>query len=241
MFDFKTNIILLPCNTLSNGVKYHYSVIEQWMVKILNENLFFRPTPLYKEFMILDLIEKDSKITQRTMSHAIGVAVSSVNQYLDSYETQGLIKREYISTKDVKYIVMKKGLERVKVLNMGYLKASQTMLQSAKENIAVFLEQIHQKGFNYIILYGAGEVAEIILQVLQNNGQKPITAVAIIDDDPNKQDKFLINTPIIRLNEISQYKHDGVLISSYTNNDLIYKKLLSEKFDSKKIIRFFDN
>jgi transcriptional regulator with XRE-family HTH domain len=52
----------------------------------MNDNSFFKPTPLYKEFMILDLIEKNKDITQRQMSDHIGVAVSMINQYLDEYK-----------------------------------------------------------------------------------------------------------------------------------------------------------
>jgi FlaA1/EpsC-like NDP-sugar epimerase len=205
----------------------------------MDHNEFFKPTPLYKEFMILDLISKEPDITQREMSSRLHVSVSMINNYLDAYESQGNIIREYISSKDVKYSITKQGLERVKVLNMGYLKASQSTLQSAKENIVVFLDQIIRKGFKTIILYGAGEVAEIILQVIRNNDQIPIVVAAIIDDDPGKQGKILVKTPIIRINEIPQYKHDGILISSYTNNDQIYKKLLSANYAQEKIFTFF--
>ena len=52
----------------------------------MNDNTFFKPTPLYKEFMILDLIEKNKDITQREISETVGVAVSMVNNYLDEYE-----------------------------------------------------------------------------------------------------------------------------------------------------------
>ena len=58
----------------------------------MNKNPFFKPTPLYKEFMILDLIEKDAKITQRAISDALGIAVSMVNSYLDEYEVKKLNK-----------------------------------------------------------------------------------------------------------------------------------------------------
>jgi predicted transcriptional regulator len=55
----------------------------------MNDNPFFKPTPLYKEFMILDLIEKNPSLTQREIGDAIGVAVSMVNAYLDEYEEKG--------------------------------------------------------------------------------------------------------------------------------------------------------
>ena len=60
----------------------------------MSDNSFFKPTLLYKEFMILDLIEKDAHITQREISKTIGVAVSMVNQYLDSFEKKDLSKKE---------------------------------------------------------------------------------------------------------------------------------------------------
>jgi hypothetical protein len=46
------------------------------MVTNLSDNQFFKPTVLYKEYMILDMIEKNPNITQREMSKAIGIAVS---------------------------------------------------------------------------------------------------------------------------------------------------------------------
>src|SRR5690554_3616707 len=90
----------------------------------MSDNSFFKPTLLYKEFMILDLIEKDANITQREISKTIGVAVSMVNQYLDSFEKKGLIKKKKHSTKTVEYFVTKRGIERKKVLNISYLNAS---------------------------------------------------------------------------------------------------------------------
>ena len=40
---------------------------------------YFKPTPLYKEYMILDLVEKTPNITQRELSKNIGASVSMIN------------------------------------------------------------------------------------------------------------------------------------------------------------------
>ena len=205
----------------------------------MNPNEFFKPTPLYKEFMILDLIAKEPDITQRVMSRRLNVSVSMINTYLDIYETNGLIKRDYVSSKDVNYSITKNGMERLKLLNFGYLKASQSVYRSAKENVVSFLNQIIQKGFKKILLYGAGEVAESLLQVIRNDRTIPISIEALIDDDPKKQGLLLWNTPVIKEEDIGLYSHDGILISSYTNNEQIYQRLLAIKYDKKKILRFF--
>jgi DNA-binding MarR family transcriptional regulator len=207
----------------------------------MSNNAFFKPTALYKEFLILDLIEKDQNITQRQMAEALGVAVSMVNQYLDNYEKEGLIKRKKHSTKTVEYFVTKKGMERRKLLNIWYLKSSHSVYLSAKDNITAFLNQIIDRGFKRILLYGAGEVAEIILQVMNDDNQIPLEVVAIIDDNTSRIGDKLVNLPIITLSELDNYNHDGIMISSYKHHETIYNNLVKINYPQNKIIHFFDN
>jgi DNA-binding MarR family transcriptional regulator len=190
--------------------------------------------------MILDLIEKNKDITQREISELIGVAVSMVNNYLDEYESKGLIIRKYLSTKTVEYFVTKKGSERRKLLNIWYLKSSQKVYISAKDNITTFLNQIIIKGFKKILLYGAGEVAEIILDVIRNDKYIPLEILAVIDDDLSKEGSMLFNTKIINPKNIRDLEHDGILVSSYTHHKVILNKLIESKYDKKKIIQFFN-
>ena len=206
----------------------------------MNDNSFFKPTLLYKEFMILDLIEKDANITQREISKSIGVAVSMVNQYLDDYEKKGLIKRKKHSTKTVEYFVTKKGMERRKLLNIWYLKSSHEVYLSAKDNIIKFLNQIIDKGFKKILLYGAGEVAEIMLQVMNDDNTIPLEVLAVIDDDINRQNEVIVNIPIISKENINQYAHDGILVSSYKHHEVIRRNLVEIKYPLEQILEFFE-
>jgi FlaA1/EpsC-like NDP-sugar epimerase len=205
----------------------------------MRDNSFFKPTLLYKEFMILDLIEKDAHMTQRMIAEAIGVAVSMVNFYLDDYEKKGLIKRVKHSTKIVEYFVCKKGLERKKLLNIWYLKSSHDIYSQAKDNVVEFLNQIIDKGFKKILLYGAGEVAEIMLQVIHNDKDIPLEVIAVIDDDINKQNHMIIQTPILKIDKINKIVHDGILISSYKHHDSIKKNLTDINYPEKQILQFF--
>ena len=206
----------------------------------MSENSFFKPTLLYKEFMILDLIEKDANITQREISKTIGVAVSMINSYLDMYEKDGLIRRKKHSTKTVEYFVTKKGIERRKLLNIWYLKSSHKVYLSAKDNIALFLNQVINKGFKSILLYGAGEVAEIILDIIRNDKAITLEIQAVVDDDSQKENKSLLEKKIVNPNRINDYVHDGILVSSYTHHATIRNRLIESGYDLNKIIQFFD-
>jgi len=205
----------------------------------MTDNGFFKLTPLYKEFMLLDMIEKNSNITQRDMSATLGVALSMINSYLDEYEENGFINRKYKTVKNVEYNITSKGIERKKLLNISYLNASQKVFNSAKENIVMFLNQIIDKGFKNILLYGAGEVAEILLNVIYTDHEIPLKVMGIVDDDLAKQGKYLVNTKIIGSEDIKKIKHDGILIASYTNSKEIYEKLLKIGYGKSKILRFF--
>ena len=190
--------------------------------------------------MILDMIEKNAHVTQREISQEIGIAVSMVNSYLDQYEKDKLIKRKKHSTKSVEYLITKKGEERRKLLNIWYLKSSHDIYLSAKDNITKFLNQIIDKGFKKILLYGAGEVAEIMLQVMNGDNQIPLEVVAVIDDNKDRVGDKLVNIPIITLNELSKYNHDGIMISSYKHHETIHNNLVKIDYPKKQIIQFFD-
>ncbi len=203
-------------------------------------NLFFKPTPLYKEYLILDLIEKDSKTTQRTMSDSIGVSVSMINAYLESYEKKGYINRKYHSTKTVEYFVTKKGIERRKLLNIWYLQSSHSVYTSAKNNITLFLKQIIHNGFKNILLYGAGEVAEIMLLSINNDANLPLKVKAVIDDDVDKQNQTVVNIPIISLDKIEDFDFDGILVSSYKHHVVLNEKLETIGYPKDQTINFFE-
>jgi DNA-binding MarR family transcriptional regulator len=208
--------------------------------EVMSDNSFFKPTLLYKEFMILDLIEKDANITQREISKIIGVAVSMTNAYIENFVEKGLIKKKKHSTKTVEYFVTKKGMERRKLLNIWYLKSSHEVYLSAKDNIIKFLNQIINKGFKKILLYGAGEVAEIMLQVMNDDNNIPLEVLAVVDDDINRQNEIIVNLPIISKENINQYEHDGILVSSYKHHEMIRRNLVEINYPLEQILEFFE-
>lgn len=206
----------------------------------MEDNKYFKPTMLYKEYMILDMVEKNPKITQREIATYLGVAVSMINDHLEVFEKKGLIKRKKYSTKTVEYFVTKKGIERRKVLNIGYLNATKELYFQAKDTFEKFLAQVKEKGFTNILLYGAGEVAEMILHAIMTSKTNEVNVLAVIDDDLNKIGQKIGNYVIIPRESIRDFEHDGILIATYTKKDLIKDKLLQIDYPIENIIEFFE-
>ena len=195
---------------------------------------FYRPTQLYKELVLLELMEKEENITQRKMSEVLNCSVAMTNIYINALEEKGLIKREHITSKEVLYHVTEKGKETRKHYSLIYMSESQKMYDSAKEELLKFINDIKSRGFKSILLYGAGEVAEIFLSAIKDE----IEVLAVIDDNNQKQGKELVNTLIISRDDIEKHKHDGILISSYVHYKNMLKKLKEISYPQNKILYF---
>ena len=206
----------------------------------MSDNKFFKPTVLYKEYMILDMIEKNSNITQREMSRAIGIAVSTVNDYLDKIERDNLIKRKKHTTKTVEYFGTKKGIERVRLLNILYLSQSQKMYNFAKQSISKHISDIMKNKYSTGILYGAGEVAELILSATFSMEELNFKITSIIDDNPNKVGTNLSGIEIISIEQLAKMNYDFIFISTIRNNKQIIDNLLEYKVNRSNIISFFE-
>ena len=205
----------------------------------MKQNQFFITSKLFKELMILDIISKNAKTTQREMADKANVSVAMINEYIEKYSNDGSITLSYHSTKTVEYHITPIGEERRKYLYIQYLESSLDIYNNAKEECEHFLEDLYNKGFKNILFYGAGEVAEILLYVIRTSPKTNIKVLAIIDDNKEKQNTLLTNKNIISIDEINNYQYDGILISSYTNNTSIKEKLYNTNIDKDKVIEFF--
>src|SRR5699024_296621 len=142
------------------------------------------------------------------------------------------------SAKIVHYNITPEGVKRKNYLSITYLHELLDLYKLAKENVEEFLIRLEDKGYKDILVYGAGEVAETILNIVEGRKDKPLKIVALIDDNKGKRDEELLGYKIISREEIDQYEHDGIVITSYTYEDEITEKLKEINYPEGKIKRF---
>lgn len=200
---------------------------------------FFSPTKILKEMLLLQHIEENPNTTQKGIARAVGGAPSTVNEYMEDLEERNLLIRDYKSAKVVHYNITPKGIKRKRYLSITYFHELLELYRLAEENIEKFLVGLEDKGYENILIYGAGEVAQTILGILKYRIDKSLKVVALIDDDKDRQDTEMLGYKIISREKIKDYKHDGVVITSYTFEDEIRKKLEEIDYPGDKIERFF--
>ncbi|WMM24333.1 winged helix-turn-helix transcriptional regulator [Tissierella sp. MB52-C2] len=208
-------------------------------INLLKDTKFLTPTIELKELIILQHLEENEDTTQKELAEIVNAAPSMINVYINDYEEKGYIVREYISLKIVKYKITSDGVRRKNFLLITYLHELMKLYKLAKENIERFLCNLEENGYKNILLYGAGEVAETILSVIRDKETLSISIVGLIDDDLFLQDKMLMGYKIISLKEVEEYNHDAIVITSYTYEDSIRKRLEEVGYDHGKVVKFF--
>lgn len=200
---------------------------------------FFNPTIVYKEMILLQEIEKNPSITQKELGNIIGAAPSMVNVYIKELEEEKYLKREYISTKTVNYKITPEGVKRKNYLLIVYMRELLGLYHLAKNNVEEFLLKVEGIGYKNLLLYGAGEVAETIIGVIRDKEETKVNVLAIIDDDVEKQGKEMMGYRVIAVDEIGEYEHDAIIVTSYTFEKDIIKKLDNIGYESGKVVKFF--
>lgn len=200
---------------------------------------FFSPTSDFKELLLLQHIEKNPKTSQHEIAREIGSAASTVNVYVNKLEEQGYLIRDYQSLKIVYYNITPEGIKRKNFLAITYFHELLDLYRLAEKNIENFLEKLEGKGYKNILFYGAGEVAETILSIVKGRTDKPLKVVALIDDNKDRENKELLGYKIISREEIKEYEHDGIVITSYTFENDIKNKLEKINYPKDRVELFF--
>lgn len=200
---------------------------------------FFSSTKRLKELLLLQHIEENPNTTQKAIAKAVDGAASMVNVYMDELEEKNFLIRDYKSAKTVHYSITPDGIKRKNYLSITYFHELLELYRLAEENIEKFLLELEDKGYVNILIYGAGEVAETILGILKDRIDKPLKVLALIDDDKDRKDTEMLGYKIISREEIKDYKHDGIVITSYTFEDDIRIKLEEIDYPGDRVERFF--
>ena len=200
---------------------------------------FFNPTSELKELLLLQHIKDKPDTTHKEMAKVISGAPSMVNVYIENLEEKGLLLRNYKSSKIVFYNITQDGIKRKNFLSINYLYELLKLYRLAEKNIEKYLLKIEAQGYKNLLFYGAGEVADTILRITKGRTNKLLKVLAIIDDDKHRQQKELLGYKIISREDIEKYKHDAIVITSYTYEEKILKGLKEINYPVDKIKKFF--
>jgi DNA-binding MarR family transcriptional regulator len=201
-------------------------------VQYMNNN---RPSDVdHRSLQILDELSNNDSLTQRDLSSRLGIALGLVNSYIKNLVKKGYITVRAIPPKRYTYYLTPKGFTEKTRLTYHLLQDYTRIYREARSNLKKIFHDLQESGTKKIVFAGADEVAEIAYITLQETGMDLSSVV----DDELAGKKFFGKT-IQPMHAVQTMQYDCIVVTSYLNEENIFKQLLSAGIDKDSIKRLF--
>jgi len=180
---------------------------------------------------ILEEIDKDCTLSQRDLAKALNISLGSINLFIKRLEKRGYFDITTLSKRKVKYSLTPKGIAEKKRLTYEFIHYSSGFYRNIRKKLQTLFQMIAQQGVRRIVLYGAGDLAEIAYVSLQ---ETPIHMIAVVDDD--KSGQILLGFPILASSSLSSLLFDRILVTQTEATMKALERIAEKHIPSEKVL-----
>jgi DNA-binding MarR family transcriptional regulator len=126
---------------------------------------------------VLDAVERDPSVTQRSVARELGIALGLANAYLRRCVRKGLIKVSEVPRRRYAYYLTPQGFAEKSRLTATYLSDSFSFFRKARTQCADLFALAAARGQRRLALLGRGDLAEIASLVAREH---PVEIVGVI-------------------------------------------------------------
>jgi DNA-binding MarR family transcriptional regulator len=126
---------------------------------------------------VLDAVERDPSITQRSVARELGIALGLANAYLKRCARKGLIKVSEASPRRYAYYLTPQGFAEKSRLTASYLAHSLSFFRRARTQCGALFAEAVAKNQTRLVLAGTGDLTEIASLIAR---EYPVEIVGIV-------------------------------------------------------------
>ena len=134
-----------------------------------------------RDLQLLEALEQEATITQRTLAARLGIALGLTNLYLKRLIRKGYVKSVTVSPHRLVYSLTPKGLSRKARLTYEFMKYSLDFYHDARRHLRRSLvHAVSQQ--KRVAIYGTGDAAELVYLLIKEMG---LELVAVFGAESN--------------------------------------------------------
>jgi DNA-binding MarR family transcriptional regulator len=118
---------------------------------------------------VLDAVERNPSVTQRSVARDLGIALGLVNAYLKRCLSKGLIKIGQVPPRRYAYYLTPRGMSEKSRLTATYLMDSFAFFREAQAQCNELFQGLAARGRCRLALLGGGDLAEIARLVARDH------------------------------------------------------------------------
>ncbi|RZP28557.1 winged helix-turn-helix transcriptional regulator [bacterium] len=183
-----------------------------------------------RELAVLEAIEQDEQITQRSLASSLGIALGLTNLYLKRLVRKGYIKCVNVRSNRLLYLITPNGIVEKSRLTYEFIDYSLDLYRGVRQNLRAVLEPLVNAGLTNIAIHGTGEAAELAYLSLREQGIEP---GAIFDGVPGG--RFLGMT-IQSIDDLDTTNYDRIIVASLDNGETIRDELVRCGVEKDRIL-----
>jgi DNA-binding MarR family transcriptional regulator len=160
-----------------------------------------------RDLQLLEALEQQSTITQRTLAMRLGIALGLTNLYLKRLIRKGYVKCVSVSPNRLVYSLTPKGMARKARLTYEFMKYSLDFYRDARQHLRRNLAEFVGP-HNRVAIFGTGDAAELVFLLLKDMGLEPVAVF-----EPEKGQRFL-GFPVQPIAEHANVQYDVLIVAT---------------------------
>jgi DNA-binding Lrp family transcriptional regulator len=181
-----------------------------------------------RELKLLEAVEEDSRVTQRTLSTKLGIALGLTNVYLRRLVRKGYIKCVNVQSNRISYLITPRGIVEKARLTYEFMDYSLHLYGEVRQHLRGMLQECAAAG-RRVAIYGRGEAAELAYLSLKESGLEP---VAIFDVEGGQ---VFLGMPVRPVREHVEVIYDLMIVATLESSEAQLAALVEAGVVPKKL------
>ena len=174
----------------------------------------------HRDLKLLEAVEQNSRITQRSLASKLGIALGLTNLYLKRLVQKGYIKCVNVQSNRIRYLITPRGIAEKARLTYEFMDYSLHLYGEVRQHLHGVLRACATAGKRQIAIYGRGEAAELAYLSLKELGLEP---VAIFDGQGGCE---FLGMAVRDVREHDQVPYDVMIVATLEDPTNLIAKLI---------------
>src|SRR5258708_7064706 len=160
-----------------------------------------------RDLRLLEAVEEDSRVTQRSLATKLGIALGLTNIYLRRLVRKGYIKCVNVQSNRISYLITPRGIAEKVRLTYEFMDYSLHLYGEVRQHLRMVLQGCAATD-RRVAIFGRGEAAEIAYLSLKECGLEP---VAIFDAEGGRD---FLGMPVRPIEEHVSLAYDYMIVAT---------------------------
>lgn len=162
-----------------------------------------------RDLQLLEALEQEATITQRTLASRLGIALGLTNLYLKRLIRKGYVKSVTVSPHRLVYSLTPKGLARKARLTYEFMKYSLDFYHDARRHLRRSLAQAVTQQ-QRVAIYGTGDAAELVYLLVREMG---LELAGVFGPHTNGSNGHFLGSPVIPIGDHATVAYDVLVVA----------------------------